>query len=237
MRTFFNDKEKHVHGVFAAIAHRYDLLNTILSLNLDKHWRRHAAAQTGLRSGNQALDVCCGTGMLTVELAKLVGPSGKIVGVDFCRPMLDRAAQKTAVLKNGPVIELVEANALALPYPDDYFDCATIAFALRNVPDIEATLAEMRRVVRPGGRVVSLELAKPSMPGFKQLYYLYFERLLPLIGKLGVGAEGPYRWLPESLRQFPHQDEIRRLFESVGLKQADCRELTGGIVAIHSGIK
>lgn len=232
-----NDKEKHVHGVFTAIAHRYDLMNTVLSLNLDKYWRRYAAARTGLGPGGRAIDVCCGTGMLTMELAKLVGPTGKVVGVDFCRPMLDRAAENVAGTRYQPCIELTEANALSLPYADDSFDSATIGFALRNVPDIKATLTEMRRVVRPGGSVVSLDLAKPETPGFKQLYYLYFERILPMVGKLSIGADGPYRWLPESLRQFPHQTDIRGLFESVRLRQAVYQELTGGIVAVHAGIK
>ncbi|HMM20577.1 MAG TPA: ubiquinone/menaquinone biosynthesis methyltransferase [Selenomonadales bacterium] len=237
MSVLSNDKEKYVHGVFTAIAHRYDLLNTLLSLNLDRYWRRYAAVRTGLGKGGRALDACCGTGMLTLELAKLAGSAGKVVGADFCRPMLDRAAAKLAGTAYQPVVELVEANVLSLPYADDSFDCATIGFALRNVPDITATLAELRRVVRPGGRVVSLDLAKPETPGFKQLYYLYFERLVPLVGKLGVGADGPYRWLPESLRQFPHQADIREMFAAAGLNQAAYQELTGGIVAVHVGVK
>lgn len=231
------DKEKYVHGVFAAIARRYDTMNTLLSFNRDKYWRRFAVARTGLPPGGAALDVCTGTGRLAIELAKAAGPGGRVVGVDFCREMLDVAVANIAKTPYRPNIELAHGNAMALPFADDSFDCATIGFALRNVPDIAAVLAEMRRVVRPGGAVVSLELAKPSAPVFKQLYYLYFEQILPLIGKLGAGVDGPYRWLPESLRRFPHQSVVLDLFRAVGLKNAACHELTGGIVAVHVGSK
>lgn len=230
-------KEKYVHGVFAAIARRYDLMNTLLSFNRDKYWRRVAVASTLLAAGGRALDVCCGTGLLTLELAKTAGPRGSVVGVDFCRAMLDVAAATIAAASGGAPIELIEANAMALPFANDSFDCATIGFALRNVPDIAAVLAEMRRVVKPGGAVVSLELAKPSAPGFKQLYYLYFEHILPLLGKAGSGVDGPYRWLPESLRRYPHQAQILEIFRAVGLRDTSCRELTGGIVAVHYGKK
>jgi len=231
------DKEAHVQSVFAAIARRYDLLNTVLSFNQDRYWRRFAIRQTGLKAGSNALDVCCGTGMMVIAEAEIVGPDGHVTGLDFSPPMLAVAAENIAKTSYSDRIELLEGNAMALPFADNTFDCATIAFGLRNVPDILQTLAEMRRIVRPGGRVVSLELAKPSAPVFKQLYYLYFEHLLPLLGKLGVGREGPYRWLPESLKAYPHQTEIRDLFDQAGLKDAHFFELTGGIVAVHVGTK
>ncbi|EAX48363.1 ubiquinone/menaquinone biosynthesis methyltransferases [Thermosinus carboxydivorans Nor1] len=231
------EKEAFVHSVFSTIAHRYDLLNTALSFNQDKRWRRFAAAKTGLAPGGAALDVCCGTGMLALELAKLAGPAGRVVGLDFCENMLAQARENIGKTPYAATIELVQGNAMDLPFADNAFDCATIGFALRNVPDIERTVAEMRRVVRPGGTVVSLELAKPSAPVFKHLYYFYFEQVLPLLGKLGVGIDGPYRWLPESLRLFPHQREICALFARIGLKEACYYELTGGIVAVHVGIK
>ncbi len=231
------EKEAHVQAVFAAIARRYDLLNTVLSFNQDRYWRRFAIRQTGLQVGGKALDVCCGTGMMVLAEAEIVGEHGHVTGLDFSRPMLDVAAERIAKTKYGGRIELVEGNAMALPFADNTFDCATIAFGLRNVPDILQTIKEMRRVVRPGGKVVSLELGKPSAPVFKQLYYLYFEHLLPLLGKLGVGREGPYRWLPESLKLYPHQTEVRELFEKAGLRDARFFELTGGITAVHVGTK
>lgn len=231
------EKEQYVQSVFSAIAHRYDLLNTTLSFNRDKYWRRFAVEQAALPAGGKALDVCSGTGMLAIELAKSVQGRAQITGLDFCEEMLVVGRENVAKAGYGSAIELVQGNAMALPFADNTFDCATIGFALRNVPDIQQTIAEMRRVVKPGGRVVSLELAKPSALGFKQLYYLYFEHLLPLLGKMGVGVDGPYRWLPESLRRFPHQQVICEYFSAVGLQDARYYELTGGIVAVHVGIK
>lgn len=230
-------KEKFVQGLFAAIARRYDLMNTLLSFNRDKYWRQFTIAQTGLQPGGCGLDVCCGTGLLTAAQAQLVGPAGKVVGLDFCPEMLAVAEANIAGTPYRAIVDLVEGNAMSLPFADGVFDCATIGFALRNVPDIKAVLAEMRRVVRPGGRVVSLELAKPGTPGLKQLYYLYFERILPLLGKLGAGVDGPYRWLPESLRLYPHQTEVLDIFKEIGLQNPACFELTGGIVAVHVGSK
>lgn len=230
-------KEKYVHEIFCTIAHRYDLMNSLLSFNQDKYWRRFAVTKTGLKAGDTGLDVCCGTGLLSVEQARCVGMTGKIVGLDFCKNMLDIAIDNIAKTPYRPVIELIEGNAMTLPFADDTFNGATIGFALRNVPDIRAVLAEMRRVIRPGGKVVSLDLAKPSAPGFKQLYYLYFEQILPFLGRLGIGVDGPYHWLPESLRLFPHQVELCAIFNEVGFKDAIYYELTGGITAVHVGTK
>lgn len=231
------EKEIYVRQLFSKIAHRYDLMNTLLSFNLDKYWRRIAVEKSAVRPGGLALDVCCGTGMLTLGLARAAFPHGKVIGLDFCREMLEVAKANLARSPYGGIVELVEGNATSLPFEENTFDCATIAFALRNVPDIEGTLREMKRVVRPGGRVVSLELAKPSWPVFKQLYYFYFNHLVPLLGCLGVGRKDPYSYLPRSLKDFPHQEEIRLLFTRIGLEQARCFELTGGIVAVHVGIK
>ena len=231
------NKEEYVHSVFSSIAHRYDLLNTTLSFNRDKYWRKFTIEHSGLGPGGRGLDVCCGTGMLTLEQAKVVGPQGHVVGLDFCEEMLARAVENIQRTPDHDVIELVRGNAMALPFPDDTFDCATIGFALRNVPDIRKVIDEMRRVVKPGGKVLSLELAKPSAPVFKQLYYCYFNHLVPLLGRMGVGVSGPYSWLPNSLKVFPHQSEIRNIFEETGLLNARYHELTGGIVAVHIGQK
>ncbi|KYH33117.1 bifunctional demethylmenaquinone methyltransferase/2-methoxy-6-polyprenyl-1,4-benzoquinol methylase UbiE [Neomoorella mulderi] len=230
-------KEEYVRGIFNNIAPRYDLLNTILSFNCDRGWRRFTVAQAGLVPGNKTLDVCCGTGMLSLELARAVAPGGQVVGLDFAPAMLEVARRRLAASTYGHLVQLVEGNALDLPFPDNTFDCATIAFGLRNLPDIKRGLAEMMRVVRTGGRVISLELAKPSRPFFKQLYYLYFDHLVPLIGRLGVGMEGPYSYLPRSLKGYPHQEEILQYFRDLGLARACYYELTGGIVAVHVGIK
>ncbi|MBC7347041.1 MAG: bifunctional demethylmenaquinone methyltransferase/2-methoxy-6-polyprenyl-1,4-benzoquinol methylase UbiE [Clostridia bacterium] len=233
----YSSKEDYVRDLFESIAHRYDLLNTLLSFNRDKYWRRFAVARTGLRAGGTALDVCCGTGSLALELARVAGTGGRVVGVDFAPRMLAEAKRRLGRRPEGRIIELICGNAVALPFADDTFDCATIGFALRNVPSIERTIQEMQRVVKPGGRVVSLELAKPGAFGFKQLYYLYFNHLVPLLGRLGVGRRGPYSYLPHSLKDFPHQREILALFRRVGLEDVALYELTGGIVAVHVGTK
>lgn len=233
----FQNKEEYVHAVFSSIAHRYDFLNTALSFNRDKYWRKFTVEHAGLPPGGAGLDVCCGTGMLTFQLAKAAGPTGQVTGVDFCADMLVKAKENIEKTPYQENITLIEGNACNLPFPDNVFDCATIGFALRNVPDIRKTIAEMRRVVKPGAKVVSLELAKPSWPLFKQLYYLYFNCLVPILGRLGVGVSGPYNWLPESLKDFPHQSEIKDIFTEVGLTDACYYELTGGIVAVHVGEK
>ncbi len=231
------DKERYVHEVFSSIAHRYDLLNTTLSFNRDKYWRKFTVRHSGLQPGSAGLDVCCGTGMLALEQARVVGMHGRVVGLDFCENMLQKAVDNIKRTPYQGVIELVKGNAMQLPFEDNTFDCATIGFALRNVPDILKTIKEMRRVVKPGGKVLSLELAKPGAPVFKQLYYLYFNHLVPLLGRMGVGQNGPYSWLPTSLKNFPHQSEVCELFQKAGLADVYYHELTGGIVAVHIGIK
>ncbi|MFZ5634130.1 MAG: demethylmenaquinone methyltransferase [Bacillota bacterium] len=231
----YNSKEDYVHDIFSSIAHRYDLLNTTLSFNRDKYWRKFAVSRCNIQPGGKGLDVCCGTGMLAMELARAAGGQGEVVGLDFCENMLAKAVENIGKTPYKDVIRLVHGNATDLPFPDNYFDCATIGFALRNVPDIGKTIREMARVVRPGGKVVSLELSKPGAPVFKQAYYLYFNRIVPVLGKIGIGQSGPYSYLPNSLKDFPHQSEIKELFEQEGLHAACYHELTGGIVTVHEG--
>lgn len=233
----YKNKEQYVHEIFSSIAHRYDLLNTTLSLNRDKYWRRFAVSKSGLGKNGSAIDVCCGTGMLSLELAKAAGPHGKVVGLDFCENMLVRARENVKKSPLGDSIELVLGNAIDLPFEDNSFDCATIGFALRNVPDVEKTISEMKRVVKPGGKIVSLELTRPSIPVFKQLYYFYFNHVVPLLGKLGAGQDGPYTYLPNSVMIFPPREEIKNLFSRLGLLNATYFELTGGIATVHVGTK
>lgn len=230
-------KEEYVHAMFSSIAHRYDLLNTLLSFNQDKYWRRFAVRQCALKPGASGLDVACGTGMLSFEQARAVGPMGSVTGVDFCEEMLKRAEQNLKKTSYQGIVRFMQGNAVNLPFPDNTFDCATIGFALRNVPDIRKTIEEMARVVKPGGRVVNLELGHPSMIGFKQAYWLYFDKILPLMGRLGIGQNGPYSYLPNSVKNFPHQREIKELFTAVGLADARYYDLTGGIAAVHVGVK
>jgi len=228
------DKAAYVRTMFDAIADRYDLLNTVLSLGRDRRWRRFAVGTSGLSRGGRGLDVACGTGMLAREQARLVGPSGLVVGLDFAREMLAVARRRLA---GYPWVRLVCGDALALPFPDDTFDAATIGFALRNVADVPRTIAEMVRVVRPGGRVVALELGLPRAPFFRQTYLLYFRRLVPLLGRLGVGHDGPYRYLPASVLAFYPPEEISGFFSAAGLKGVVYHRLDLGIATVHVGTK
>lgn len=227
------EKAKYVHGMFSSIAGRYDLLNTLLSLNRDKSWRKFAVEQSKLAPGNSALDIGTGTGELAIELAKAVGADGRVVGTDFCREMLDVAEEKC----RGFCIELAEGNAQKLPYPDDTFDAATIGFALRNVENVEKTLGEMTRVVRPGGRVVSLEFTQPDNRVFRKIYYTYFFKILPAVGGLISKNKDAYSYLPDSVAKFPSKTKLKKIMEKTGLKDIEIYPLTLGIVAVHVGIK
>lgn len=175
--------------------------------------------------------------MMSIELAKKVGKDGKIVGLDFCENMLAEAEHNLKMHPLGNVIQLVHGNAMEIPFSENTFDSATIGFALRNVPDIETVLQEMMRVVKPGGKVISLELAKPSALIFKQLFWFYFEKLVPILGKIKAEAKSPYSYLPYSVKIFPSQTEIKDLFIKIGMQDATYFDLTGGIVAVHVGTK
>lgn len=229
-------KQEYVHEVFSMIADQYDWLNSLLSFNQDKYWRTFAVKQAHLLPGDVTLDVASGTGMMALEQAKVM-KIGHVIGLDFCNSMLKKAQQNIASTPYEPIIELVQGNAMKLPFADNTFQAVTIGFGLRNMSDYKQVIAEMVRVVRPGGRVVSLDLAKPKLPIFKQLYYFYFESILPFLGKIGIGVDGPYRWLPESLHDYPNQRVICEYFAQAGLKDTSYYELTGGIVAVHVGTK
>jgi demethylmenaquinone methyltransferase/2-methoxy-6-polyprenyl-1,4-benzoquinol methylase len=226
------EKARHVNRLFSAVAPTYDLLNTVLSMGLHKLWRRVATDECRLPPGGRALDAATGTGDFAIEQRRRVGASGEVVGVDFCEPMLRIGVKKTA-----GIASLLQGDAMALPFADDHFDAATMGFALRNVADIQQTLNEMTRVVRPGGRVVQLELSKPRHFLFRRLYYLYFQWLLPSIGKLIHGNRDNYAYLPASLREFPSRERIAEMMAQAGLEDVKVKDLTFGIVAIYAGTK
>lgn len=231
-------KQEHVKNVFAEIAKQYDFMNSVLSFWQHKLWRRFAMKKLRLSAGGQALDVACGTGDWTLSLARVVGVQGKVTGLDYSKEMLGVAIKKLG--KRGLLerqVNLMQGDAMQLPFPDDSFDVATIGFALRNVPDVPTVLKEMRRVVKPGGQVVSLELSKPKSRMFRSIYYFYFYKVLPFIGSLAIGRKEPYAWLPESLTDFPDRLGLEALFREAGLKQVESYPLTGGIAALHIGVK
>lgn len=230
-------KEDYLNSIFSAIAKKYDILNTVLSLNQDKYWRKFTVEQTGVRSGAYALDVCCGTGMMTVELAKKVGISGKVVGIDLNDDMLEIAQKNIKGLPYENIVEYIKGNAMDIPFPDNTFDCVTIGFGLRNMSDPKQTLRELIRVVKPGKPVVCLDFSKPSVPVLKQIYELYFGKWVPFLGKLGVGENSPYGFLHKSWRRYPNQKELLNELARLGLQNATYYELTGGVVSVHVGIK
>ena len=220
-----------VRAMFDRIAPRYDLLNRTMTAGLDGRWRRAAAAAADLAAGDRALDVCCGTGDLTLELADRTTPSGRAVGVDFAEEMVARARDKAA--RRWSAAEFQVADALALPFDDGAFDAATVAFGIRNVADLDAGLAEMARVVRPGGRVVVLEITTPAH--LRRFYGVWFDRAIPRLGRV-LGRDGAaYAYLPASVRRFPEPPELAGRMAAAGLTDVRWRGLAGGIVALHHG--
>lgn len=231
-----NSKQQHVHSVFESIAPKYDMMNDVLSFRRHKAWRRFTMRKMDVQPGQSSLDLCCGTCDWTIALAKASG-TGRTVGLDFSRNMLNIGQVKIDKLGMSERITLIQGNAMELPYPDNTFDFVTIGFGLRNVPDIVQVLREMKRVVKPGGKIVCLELSKPNWQPFKGLYYFYFEKLLPLLGKWLVKRYEQYRWLPESLATFPDLQALAELFRNVGMRNVKAYPLTGGIAALHIGTK
>jgi len=231
-------KAEHVHQVFSQIAKRYDLMNSILSFQQHKLWRRFTMRKMNLTNGSRVLDVATGTGAWSFALLKEVAPNGQVVGLDFCQEMLDVAVQRKKKLRvTDHQLELLHGDAMDLPFEANSFDATTIGFALRNVPDVLGCLKEMMRVVKPGGMVVSLELSKPTFPPFRAMYYFYFNKILPYIGAIAVGKKDPYAWLPESLKDFPNRLELEGVFRDAGLVDVKSYSLTGGIAALHIGHK
>lgn len=225
-----------VRRMFAAIAPRYDLLNRLLSFGRDRFWRRVACAQAPLPPGSLALDVCCGTADLALEIVRQF-PDAKVVGVDFCQEMLALGRGKVGKGGGKGRIHLQAAEASALPFQDGSFEAAFVAFGIRNVVDYTKGLAELRRVVKPGGKVILLEFAMPQGRLFRPVYRLYFQRLLPWIGRLISGHPFAYSYLPASVLEFPNPQALDELLLQVGFREVRSFPLTGGIVAVHVGIK
>lgn len=228
-----DEKEAFVQGVFSNIARHYDLMNTVLSFGQDYFWRKFAVKEMNIPNEAKLLDVACGTCVFTVEALRQ-HPDAQVEALDFNAEMLAQGQERINAKGLSGQVHCIQGDAMALPYADNTFDAAMSGFAMRNVPDVKQVLKEMQRVVKPGGRVVTLELAKPSMIGFKQLYYLYFEKILPFIGSLSKDNSS-YAWLPESLRRYPHQDVILEYWKELGYEDTRYTELTGGIVAVHVG--
>ena len=218
--------------MFSGIARRYDLLNHVLSGNTDKRWRRKVRAMLeGVLADENAvvLDVACGTGDLSIELK--TNAKARVIGSDFCHPMLAVAREKTER------IPWIEGDALSMPFGDKSFDAVTIAFGLRNLANFRDGLVELRRILKPGGRLVVLEFSSPVVPGFRQAFNFYFTRVLPRIGGMVSGDRGAYEYLPDSVSKFPDQKALAALMRDCGFDDVEYRNLTGGIAAIHTGLR
>ncbi len=227
------ERAGYVRRMFSAVAPRYDLTNTVISAGLHRPWKRETVAALGLRPGERALDLCCGTGDLARLMAAAVGPSGLVAGVDFARPMIAEARRRVGRRTAGRSTFLV-GDALAVPFPDAAFDAAAVGFGLRNVADPGRALDEIRRVLRPGGRVALLEFARVGNPVVRALYDLYSFTGLAVLGRLVSGHPDAYTYLPVSVRHWIDQEGMVRLLERHGFSGAAYRNLTGGIVAIYS---
>ena len=228
---------ENVRSMFARIARRYDLLNHLLSANVDKRWRRLVAERVAGHvggSGGRVLDVACGTGDLSLTISERAARA-EVTGLDFCRPMLDVARRKARERRRA--IPLVEGDALALPFGEAVFDAATIAFGLRNLASVERGLGELFRVTRPGGLVCVLEFSRPVVPVLRGLFGFYFTRVLPRVGGAVSGSRGAYEYLPDSVSRFPDQDGLAGLMRAAGFGRVGYENLTGGIAALHTGTR
>jgi demethylmenaquinone methyltransferase / 2-methoxy-6-polyprenyl-1,4-benzoquinol methylase len=223
---------REVERMFDRIAGPYDMMNRVMTAGLDRRWRDLAADATGLGHGASALDACCGTGDLALALARLVGRGGQVTGLDFSGEMLERARKKPHG-EGAAAISWVQGDATAMPFPDNSFSAATIGFGLRNLPDPEEGLRELARVVRPGGKVVVLEITQPASGPMKPFYGVWFNRVVPALGK--VLDNSAYSYLPASVRRFPLPDELGSMFWRAGMQDVRYRLLASGIVALHTG--
>jgi demethylmenaquinone methyltransferase/2-methoxy-6-polyprenyl-1,4-benzoquinol methylase len=227
------DKGAFVRDMFAKIAPRYDAANRVISAGMDEGWRKRAIAILAAPRGGDVLDLCCGTGDVVFHLLR-TDPSLHVTGVDFCEPMLQTARMRAAKETRGDAA-FVEADVMKLPFQDRAFDGATMGFSMRNVVDIDATLREIRRVLRPGARFVNLDMSKAPNRVWKAFFDLYFYRVVPLIGGLVGGSRAAYTYLPQSLTHHPNAEALRERFAAAGFTGTGFVRLMGGAVAIHYG--
>ncbi len=231
-----SEKARHVAEVFHSVAGKYDLMNDLMSMGIHRLWKWFTVNNSGVRRGARVLDLAGGTGDLTRKFSEMVGDSGKVVLADINASML--SVGRDRLTDDGVVgnIEYVQANAEALPFPDNSFDCITMAFGLRNVTDKDKALASMYRVLKPGGQLMVLEFSKPA-DWLAKAYDAYSFHLLPRIGKVITGDEDSYRYLAESIRMHPDQETLKQMMETVGFERTSYHNMTAGIVALHRGYK
>jgi len=230
-------KASMVADVFHSVASRYDLMNDLMSAGIHRIWKRFTIELSGVRKGNSVLDIAGGTGDLAARFAEIVGSEGSVVLADINDSMLKVGRDK--LLDSGHLgnLEFVQADAQYLPFPDDSFDCITIAFGLRNVTDKDKALRSMLRVLKPGGRLLVLEFSKPLNPLLSKAYDAYSFKVLPVMGRLVANDSESYQYLAESIRVHPDQETLREMMEDAGFTRCEYHNMTGGVVALHKGIK
>ncbi len=231
------EKAKRVAGVFHSVAAKYDVMNDLMSAGVHRIWKRFTIELSSVRKGDSVLDIAGGTGDLTRQFSSLVGPEGRVVLADINDSMLNVGRDKLTDLGVAGNVEYVQADAQYLPFPDNTFDCITIAFGLRNVTDKALALRSMLRVLKPGGRLLVLEFSKPTNPIVEKLYDRYSFSLLPFMGKLVANDADSYRYLAESIRMHPDQDTLKQMMIDAGFEQCRYYNMTGGVVAVHKGSK
>ncbi len=231
------DKANRVAGVFHSVASQYDVMNDLMSGGIHRLWKRVTIDQSGVRKGSRVLDIAGGTGDLTWQFSQRVGNEGQVVLADINSSMLNVGRDRLIDRGVGANVTYCQANAEMLPFPDDHFDIITIAFGLRNVTDKDKALRSFYRVLKPGGKLLVLEFSKPSNPILSKVYDTYSFKLLPKMGELVANDADSYRYLAESIRMHPGQAELQTMVSNAGFSRSTYQNLTGGIVAIHTGIK
>ncbi|OEZ33642.1 bifunctional demethylmenaquinone methyltransferase/2-methoxy-6-polyprenyl-1,4-benzoquinol methylase [Francisella endosymbiont of Amblyomma maculatum] len=233
----WEEKQKKVAGVFHSVAAKYDLMNDLMSFGIHRIWKKQTIAKSDVRKGDNVLDLAGGTGDLAYKFCQMVGSQGKVILSDINSSMLEVGKEK--LTNKGCVgnIEYVQANAECLPFADNYFDCITISFGLRNVTDKDKALASMCRVLKPGGRLLVLEFSKPIIPLISKVYDEYSFKALPFLGKIITQDAESYKYLAESIRKHPDQQTLKQIMYDAGFDNVEYQNMTGGIVALHIGYK
>jgi demethylmenaquinone methyltransferase/2-methoxy-6-polyprenyl-1,4-benzoquinol methylase len=237
LRKLADIKKNKMEAIFDSLAFKYDFANTFMSFGIHHYWRKVAVDRTGLQSGAKVLDLCCGTGMITADLAEKAGPDGKVTGMDLSEKMLAVAEKRLKMRGLADRVNLVQGNANDLPFPGESFDCVTIGYGLRNVIDPKRILMESHRVLKPGGVIVAIESAKPNSPVFRRAYYAYLKYWVPLVGRIICHNQSAYCYLGDSIIDFPSPGEIAELFGKAGFVEVQYINLTLGIIAVFTGKK
>ncbi|NNM59495.1 MAG: bifunctional demethylmenaquinone methyltransferase/2-methoxy-6-polyprenyl-1,4-benzoquinol methylase UbiE [Legionellales bacterium] len=232
-----SQKAEKVAGVFHSVADSYDLMNDLMSLGIHRLWKKETIALSGVRKGQKVLDIAGGTGDLTKQFSRIVGETGQVILADINASMLARGRDR--LLNEGIThpVHYVQANAEILPFPDNYFDCITIAFGLRNVTHKDKALASMQRILKPGGKLMVLEFSKPLYKPLQKIYDVYSFSVLPKLGKFIAKDEDSYRYLAESIRKHPDQEGLKKMILDAGFDDCRIHNLFGGVVALHVALK